>query len=164
MFGNLCEKILKIIIRFQAIGFRCFCNAIDYSAGFCPCDRTDHHPVLLPDAKSPDRLLGGIIVHGNLSVIEEHFQVSFLVDRVLEVFSGLAFLWHLREIFQLLFLPIDACIIVSARYASLPFCFAFGRVLTASSYRCLAWSLFQFSNKDHYSRSIIIPVVSLHVA
>ena len=99
MFGDLREKMFKIIIRFQTIGFRCFCNAIDYGAGLCPCDRIDHHPVLLTNAESPDRLLGGIIVHGNLSVIEEHFQVSFLVDGVLEAFPGLALLRHFREVF-----------------------------------------------------------------
>lgn len=64
MLGDLREKMFKIIIRFQTIGFRCFCNAIDYGAGLCPCDRIDHHPVLLTNAESPDRLLGGIIVHG----------------------------------------------------------------------------------------------------
>ena len=182
MLRDLGEKIFKIIIRFQSVGFRCFCNAIDYGAGLCPCDRIDHHPVLLTDAESPDRLLGGIIVHGNFSVIEEHFQVSFLVDGVLEAFPGLALLRHLREIFfypreidlhqwadaplaavpalfcreplQLLFLPTDGLIIVSARYARLSFCFAFGRALTASSYRRLACALFENWNKAHARRRI----------
>ena len=99
MFRDLREKMLKIIIRFQAVGLRCFCDAIDDGAGLCPCDRIDHHPVLLTDAESPDRLLGGIIVHRDFPVIQEHFQVSFLVDRVLEAFPGLALLRHLREIF-----------------------------------------------------------------
>ena len=94
MLRDLREKMFKIIIWFQSVGFRCFCNAIDYGTGLCPCDRIDHHPVLLTDAESPDRLLGGIIVHRNLSVIEEHFQVSFLVDGVLEAFPGLALLRH----------------------------------------------------------------------
>ena len=96
MFGDLREKMFKIIIRFQTIGFRCFCNTIDYGAGLCPCDRIDHHPLLLTDAESPDRLLGGIIVHGNLSVIEEHFQVSFLVDGVLEYTLNSEYLEKLR--------------------------------------------------------------------
>lgn len=38
-----------------------------------------------------------------------------------------------------------------SRYARLFFCFAFGRSLTASSYRRLAW-VFQFSNKAHVRR------------
>ena len=62
MLRDLREKIFKIIIRFQSVGFRCFCNAIDDGAGLCPCDRIDHHPVFLTDAESPDRLLGGVIV------------------------------------------------------------------------------------------------------
>ena len=99
MFRDLCEKMLKIIIWFQSVGFRCFCNAIDYGTGLCPCDRIDHHPILLTDAESPDRLLRSIIVHRDFSVIEEHFQVSFLVDGVLEAFPGLALLRHFWEIF-----------------------------------------------------------------
>ena len=67
MLRNLREKILKIIIRFQSVGFRCFCNAMDYGVGLCPCDRIDCHPVFLTDVESPDRLLGGIIVHGKTS-------------------------------------------------------------------------------------------------
>ena len=99
MLRDLREKIFKIIIRFQSVSFRCFCNAIDDGAGLCPCDRIDHHPVFLTDAESPDRLLGGIIVHRNFSVIEEYFQIFSLVDGVLETFPGLALLRHFREIF-----------------------------------------------------------------
>jgi hypothetical protein len=45
---------------------------------------------------------------------------------------------------------------VSARYARLSFCFALGSAFTASSNLRLAWDLFQFSNKAHYPRSIVI--------
>ena len=64
MLRDLREKIFKIIIRFQSVGFRCFCNAIDDGAGLCPCDRIDHHPVFLTDAESPDRLLAALLSIG----------------------------------------------------------------------------------------------------
>src|SRR5699024_11671263 len=38
-------------------------------------------------------------IYRDFSVIEEHFQVSFLVDGVLEAFPGLALLRHFWEIF-----------------------------------------------------------------
>ena len=84
MLRDLAEQVFKIIIRFQVVGFRCFCNTIYNGARFCPCNRIDHHPVLLADAESADRLLGGVVVHWDFSVIKEYLQVFFLVDGVIQ--------------------------------------------------------------------------------
>lgn len=62
-------------------------------------NRINHYLVLLTDTESSDRLLGDIIIHRDFSVIKEYLQVSFLMNGVLESFSGLALLRHLREIF-----------------------------------------------------------------
>ena len=99
MLRDLGKQVFKIIIRFQVVGFRCFCDTIYNGAGFCPCNRIDHDPVLLADAESTDRLFGGVVVHWDFSVIKEHLQVFFLIDGVIEALPCLAFLWDFQDVF-----------------------------------------------------------------
>ena len=99
MLWDFGKQVFKIIIRFQIVGFCCFCNTVYNGAGLRPCNCIDHDPVLLADAESADRLLGSVVVHWNLAVIKEHFQVFFLVDGVIEAFPCLAFLRYFRDVF-----------------------------------------------------------------
>ena len=99
MLRDFAEQMFEIIIRFQVVGFRGFCNAVYNGARFCPCNRINHHPVLLTDTESTDRLLGGVVVHRHFSVIQEHLQIFFLVHRVLKPFPCLAFLWDFPDRF-----------------------------------------------------------------
>ena len=63
MLRNLGEQVFKIIIRFQIVGFRCFCNTVYNGTGFCTCNRIDHDPVLLANAESADRLLAELFIY-----------------------------------------------------------------------------------------------------
>lgn len=97
--GRFGDQVFKIIIQFQVVGFCCFCNTVYNGAGFCTCNRIDHDPVLFADTESTDRLLSGIVVHWNFSVIKEHLQVFFLIDGVIEARPCFAFLWDFQDVF-----------------------------------------------------------------
>ena len=80
MFRNLGKQILKVIIRFQIVCFCGFRNAVDDGAGLCTGNGIYHHPVFLADAKSADGLFRSVIVHRHFAIVQEHFQVFFLVS------------------------------------------------------------------------------------
>lgn len=99
---KLCEIILKIIIQFQAIGFRCFRTAIDYGTGLYSCNRIasslfSSYRYRIPKPAAQRYYCPWESPHQG---IKEHFHVSLLIDRVLETFPGLAFLRYPREIFS----------------------------------------------------------------
>ena len=78
MLRNLDEQVFKISIRFQVIGFCCFCNTVYKCAGFCLRNHINHAPIPLADAEHTDRLLGSVIVHRDFSFIKEHYSYSLL--------------------------------------------------------------------------------------
>ena len=64
-------------------GFCCFRNTVDDCTGLGSGNCIDHDPVLLADAESTDRLLGGVVVHWDFSVIKKHLQVFFLIQGII---------------------------------------------------------------------------------
>lgn len=92
VFQYLGKEVLEVVIGFQIVCFHGFHDAVDNRAKPDSSTRVNHHPVLFADAESADGLFGGIVVHRNLTVNQEHFQVFFLVERIAETFPCLAFL------------------------------------------------------------------------
>ncbi len=95
MLWYFIEQILKII----AVCFCGFCYAVDDSAELCAGNCINHDPVLLSDTESTDRLFRCVVVHRDFPVIQEHFQVFLLTQRILEVFPCLDFLWYFLNVF-----------------------------------------------------------------
>ena len=99
MLWDLGKQKFKVIIRLQVVCFRGFRNAVDDGAGLCTGNGIDHHPVFLADTESADGLFRSVIVHRHFAIVQEHFQVFFLVQGIIETFPRLAFLRHFREVF-----------------------------------------------------------------
>ena len=93
------EQHFKVLIRVQVVRFCSFYKAVDHCAGFRSMIGLDQHKVLPADRKGADGLLGRVVIHWDVAVIEEPSEVLLLVNAVTKGSSDRSVLCHLG-IFQ----------------------------------------------------------------
>ena len=62
------QQMLHVVIDFQPICLRSFCDAVNYGAGLCPADGVDQPPVVLANTKTPQCGLCCVIVQGDFTI------------------------------------------------------------------------------------------------
>lgn len=83
---QLCQQMLLVVIDIQAICPGSLRNAVDDCACFGSAHRIDRHPVLTPNRESPQSTLAGQVINRYLSIRQEHFQVFFLIQAIVNAF------------------------------------------------------------------------------
>jgi len=83
------------VVHAEFVCFGCLHDAVDDGAGFCAGDAVDVHPVLAAYSERTDCSLGGVVVHGDIAILEEDSQVLLLVDAVLQRFGSLPMCGHI---------------------------------------------------------------------
>lgn len=91
VFRYLGQQMLHVIIDFQPICFRGFCDSVNYGAGLCPADCIDQPPVVLPDTKTTQSAFRCIVIQRDFAINQENTQVPFLVYGICEGFPCLEF-------------------------------------------------------------------------
>ncbi len=71
VFRDFCQKIFKVIIGLK-VGYPG--KAVNNRTGLCSGNGVDHHPVFLADTESADRLLRSVVIHWNLSILQENIS------------------------------------------------------------------------------------------
>ena len=85
------QQMLHVVIDFQPICLRSFCDAVNYGAGLCPADGVDQPPVVLPDTKTAQGGFRCVVIQRDFAIIQEDTQVPFLVYGICEGFPCLGF-------------------------------------------------------------------------
>ena len=90
MLCQFTEQVFQIFIDPKIIGLGRFDKAV--KDGACPCtvDRVDIDPILSSQGKWPDGLLCAVVVHGHISILQEHTQELLLIDAVPEAVADIA--------------------------------------------------------------------------
>lgn len=92
------QQVLEVPVGVKAVGLGRFCDAVDRGTRFRTLYRVDHDPVLLSDTETSDGSFRGIVIHGDLTILEEVTEVLLLVEAVRKTVSGLGLFGDLRTV------------------------------------------------------------------
>ena len=93
--GQALEDELEVAVGFEAVGPSGLQQAVEVGAGLGTGLGGAEQPVLAPQGEGPDGVLGGVVGHRHLPVVEEHEQARPLVVEIAQGVTELGLGRHL---------------------------------------------------------------------
>ena len=95
MFGHFCKKELEILVSIKTVCLGCFRQTVNDGTGFGTFIGFGDYEIFPAYGKWPDRLFGIVVIHRDVTILQELTKVFLLVYAVCQGFAYGAVMAHL---------------------------------------------------------------------